>query len=110
VLAAFQSVEEQLSAAGVLEQQQQLRRTASEAADQAEQQMLNRYKQGLVAYTEVVTAQASALSARRALLQVSLARQTATVGLVAALGGGWRSAAIAQESDPAIGVDRPSSR
>jgi NodT family efflux transporter outer membrane factor (OMF) lipoprotein len=89
VLAAFQEVEDQLTAASTLEQQQTLRRDASEAADQTEQQMLNRYREGIVAYTDVVTAQASALSARRALLQVSLQRQTAAVSMIEALGGGW---------------------
>ena len=89
VLAAFSDVEDQLSSARALEEQQALRRTASEAADQTEQEMQNRYAQGLVAYTDVVTAQASALSARRALLQVSLGRQTGAVSMISALGGGW---------------------
>jgi NodT family efflux transporter outer membrane factor (OMF) lipoprotein len=89
VLAAFAAVEDQLSAASSLEQQQALRRIASQAADQTEQEMQNRYKAGLVAYTDVVTAQASALSGRRALMQVSLGRQTAAINMVAALGGGW---------------------
>jgi NodT family efflux transporter outer membrane factor (OMF) lipoprotein len=89
VLSAFSAVEDQLSAAASLEQQQALRTVASEAADQTEQEMQNRYKAGLVAYTDVVTAQASALSARRALMQVSLNRQTAAINMVAALGGGW---------------------
>ena len=89
VLAAFSAVEDQLSAATSLEQQQALRRIASQAADQTEQEMQNRYQQGLVAYTDVVTAQASALSARRALMQVSLSRQTAAINMVSALGGGW---------------------
>ncbi len=89
VLGAFQEVEDQLSAASALEQQQALRRAASVAADQTEQQMLNRYRQGQVGYADVVTAQASALGARRALLQVSLSRQTAAVAMIAALGGGW---------------------
>jgi NodT family efflux transporter outer membrane factor (OMF) lipoprotein len=89
VLAAFQDVEDQLTAAGTLEQQQALRREASEAADQTEQQMLNRYSQGIVAYTDVVTAQATALAARRALIELSLQRQTAAVAMIEALGGGW---------------------
>jgi len=89
VLTAFSAVEDQLSAATSLEQQQALRKLASEAADQTEQEIQNRYKAGLIAYTDVVTAQASALSARRALMQVSLERQTAAVNLVSALGGGW---------------------
>lgn len=95
VLTAFQSVEDQLSSADSLQQQQALRRTASEAADQTEQQMLNRYREGIVAYTDVVTAQATALSARRSLMQVTLARQTAAVLMVEALGGGWTTQELA---------------
>ena len=97
VLTAFSAVEDQLSAATSLEQQQALRKVASQAADQTELEMQNRYKQGLVAYTDVVTAQASALSARRALMQVSLNRQTAAISMVAALGGGWSTQQLAAD-------------
>jgi len=97
VLEAFSAVEDQLSAAASLEEQQALRRVASQAADQTEQEMQNRYKLGLVAYTDVVTAQASALSARRALMQVSLNRQTAAIDLVSALGGGWSVEKLSKE-------------
>lgn len=89
VLAAFQDVEDQLAAVRVLARQQELRRQASQAADQAEAQMLNRYRAGQVNYTDVVTAQAAALSARRALVQVQADRQNAAVALIQALGGGW---------------------
>ena len=95
VLTAFSAVEDQLSAASSLEQQQALRKEASQAADQTEQIMQNQYQQGIVAYTDVVTAQASALSARRALMQVSLSRQTAAISMVAALGGGWSTQQLA---------------
>ncbi|WP_395704229.1 efflux transporter outer membrane subunit [Aquabacterium sp.] len=91
VLAAFQDVEDQLAAVRVLEQQEALRRQASTAADQTEQQVLNRYNAGQVGYTEVVAAQVSALNARRALAQVLASRQAAAVGLIRALGGGWRA-------------------
>ena len=97
MLTAFSGVEDQLSAAASLEQQQALRKVASQAADQTEQEMQNRYKQGLVAYTDVVTAQASALSARRALMQVSLSRQTAAMQMVSALGGGWTTQQLADK-------------
>jgi NodT family efflux transporter outer membrane factor (OMF) lipoprotein len=93
VLTAFQDVENQLSASRVLEKQLDLRRAASEAADQAEQQVLNRYKAGQVAFTEVITAQTTALSARRTLAQVRADRQTAAVALIQALGGGWQGLA-----------------
>ena len=89
VLSAFQQVEDQLAAAQILQRQQELRRAASQAADEAEAQFLNRYRAGQVSYTEVVTAQVSALNARRALAQAQADRQTAAVALIQALGGGW---------------------
>ena len=64
-------------------------KTASDAADLTEQQILNRYREGQLSYTDVVTAQASALSARRALVQVAVSRQVSAITLIQALGGGW---------------------
>ena len=91
VLTAFQGVEDELAATRVLLTQQDLRRQASEAADQVEQQVLNRYRSGQVSYTEVITAQATALSARRALVQAMADRQTTAVALIQSLGGGWQA-------------------
>jgi NodT family efflux transporter outer membrane factor (OMF) lipoprotein len=90
VLDAFRDVEDQLATTRVLEQQYALRKQASEAADQTEAQVLNRYRAGQVSYTEVVTAQVTALSARRALVQLTGSRQTSAVALIQALGGGWQ--------------------
>jgi len=89
VLAAFRDVEDQLSATRVLQIQQALRQQASRSADQLEQQVLNRYRSGQVSYTEVITAQTTALSARRAVVQANADRQTTAVALIQALGGGW---------------------
>ena len=94
VLTAFQAVEDQLSTTRALAEQAELRRAASEAADLTEQQLLNRYKAGQVSYTEVVTAQASALSARRTLSQLAASRQAAAIALIQALGGGWKASTI----------------
>ena len=91
VLVAFQAVEDQLTQAATLAAQEGLRREALAAAERTEQQMLNRYRAGQVGYTEVVAAQATALSARRALLQLQVNRQVAAVALVQALGGGWQA-------------------
>ena len=90
VLTAFQGVEDQLTATASLAQQELLRREASAAADRTEQQILNRYRAGQVSYTDVVTAQASALNARRTVLQLLVNRQTAAVSLIQGLGGGWQ--------------------
>ena len=89
VLTAFQSIEDQLTATASLAEQEVLRREASTAADRTEQQILNRYRAGQVSYTEVVTAQATALNARRTVLQLVASRQNAAVGLIQGLGGGW---------------------
>ncbi|MEJ7686759.1 MAG: efflux transporter outer membrane subunit, partial [Variovorax sp.] len=92
VLVAFQNVEDQLTAGSSLAQQEGLRREASAAADRTEQQFLNRYREGQVGFTDVVTAQVSALNARRTLLRLQVDRQTAAVALIQALGGGWQAA------------------
>ena len=92
VLVAFQSVEDQLSTLRTLAAQERLRREAAAAAELIETQIRNRYDAGQVSYTEVVTAQASALNARRALLQLEADRQSATIALIQALGGGWQVA------------------
>ena len=91
VLSAFADVEDQLNATKILAQQQDLRRVASEAADKVEEQVLNRYKAGQVSYSEVVQAQATALSARRSLVQAQADRQATAVALIQALGGGWHA-------------------
>jgi NodT family efflux transporter outer membrane factor (OMF) lipoprotein len=91
VLSAFGAVEDQLSATRALAEQLALRQQASSAADQVEQQMLNRYNAGQVGYTDVVTAQVTALSARRSLVQAQADRQTTAVALIQSLGGGWHA-------------------
>jgi NodT family efflux transporter outer membrane factor (OMF) lipoprotein len=89
VLTAFQIVEDQLVATRVLGEQLALREEASRSADLVEQQVLNRYEAGQVAFTEVITAQQTAQNARRALVQLQASRQVAAVSLIQALGGGW---------------------
>ena len=102
VLTAFQGVEDQLTAGATLAQQEGLRREASLAADKTEQQLLNRYRSAQVNYTDVVTAQAAALSARRSLVQTQLNRQVSAVTLIQGLGGGWRAEWLTEP--PAAGV------
>lgn len=91
VLAAFEDVENQLTAVRTLERRYALLKTSSDAADQTERMILNQYQAGQVAYTDVVAAQASALSARRSLLAAAVARQAAAAALIQALGGGWKA-------------------
>ncbi|HSW03856.1 efflux transporter outer membrane subunit [Aquabacterium sp.] len=92
VLTAFQSVEDLLSTRLALNEQLLQRQQASAAADLSEQQVLNRYRAGQVGYTEVVTAQSSAASARRSVVQLQSSRQLNAIALIQALGGGWQVA------------------
>jgi NodT family efflux transporter outer membrane factor (OMF) lipoprotein len=92
VLEALQNVEDELTATQVLAQQSDLRRQASTAADAAETIVANQYRSGQVSYTDVVTAQTQAYTARRALAQVLAQRQTTAVALIQSLGGGWNAA------------------
>lgn len=91
VLSAFQDVEDQLAATRVLKAQETLRRQAADAALQAQTQMQRRYEAGQVTYSDVVATQATALTARRALVQALADRQTTAVALIQSLGGGWRA-------------------
>jgi NodT family efflux transporter outer membrane factor (OMF) lipoprotein len=90
-LSAMKDVEDQLNTLSTLQEQTGHARAAADLASRIEQQMLNRYQAGLTTYTDVVTAQASALNARRSLLQLQLQRQQAVVSLIQALGGGWQA-------------------
>jgi NodT family efflux transporter outer membrane factor (OMF) lipoprotein len=93
VLEALQNVEDELAATRVLAQQNILRHQASTAADAAEIIVANQYRSGQVSYTDVVTAQTAAYTARRAVAQTAAQRQTTAVALIQSLGGGWKAGA-----------------
>lgn len=97
VLAAFQAVEDALGQVDALRAQQPQLQQALDAADKVEQQMLNRYKEGIVQYTDVVTAQITALNARRSLLQLQMNQQIAAANLVQQIGGGWHAPWVEQK-------------
>ena len=89
VLTAFEQVEDDLAAARVLQTEQgQVEQEVAEA-DQTVKITLNEYEAGTVAYTSVVTAQATALSAHVSLATLQGQRISNSIGLIAALGGGW---------------------
>ncbi len=89
VLEAFQGTEDNLLALRVLEGEQGLREQAEAQARQAEQIVLNNYKVGHVAYSDVITAQNATLQAMISTLNVRRSRLEASVGLIQDLGGGW---------------------
>jgi NodT family efflux transporter outer membrane factor (OMF) lipoprotein len=101
VLSAFQQVEDQLVALRVLEQQAQIQQLAVTSARQAVSLTVYQYEAGTVAYTNVVTVQAIALTDEQNLLTTLGNRLSASVALVAALGGGWNTQMLAEGSAPA---------
>ena len=58
----------------------------------------NRYKGGVDTYLQVITAQAVALANERNQVDILRRRMDASVLLIKALGGGWKSADLPQLS------------
>ena len=88
VLAAFQEVEDNLAAVRVLEEAGVEQAAAVSAAAEAETIALNQYRAGTVSYLNVVTAQATHLSAQRSASDLAARRLVAAVLLAKNAGGG----------------------
>ena len=82
-------MEDQLAATRVLADEYTLRQTAATDADLAATMVLDQYREGQVAYTNVVTAQVQAMTTRRTVVQAAAMRETTAVALVQSIGGGW---------------------
>src|SRR5438270_1285381 len=89
VLLAYQEVEDQLRGRTLLAGEAQSTADAVTTAQQAEAIALNRYKNGLVSYLDVIYAQTALLANQRTATQIGGQRMVATVVLIKALGGGW---------------------
>lgn len=89
-LTAFQQVEDQLVALRLLAEQTAAAESAVKAAQTAEKLVTNQYKEGVVAYSSVLTAQTARLLAEQNALTVCQNRFAASVSLIEALGGGWK--------------------
>jgi NodT family efflux transporter outer membrane factor (OMF) lipoprotein len=89
VLSAFQAVEDNLSAQALLDEEMQYQQAALTAAQRAETIALNQYRAGVVSYLNVLTAQNSRISAENSLWSVKNRQYSASVALIAALGGQW---------------------
>jgi NodT family efflux transporter outer membrane factor (OMF) lipoprotein len=99
VLTAFQDVEDGLSGLRILADQAKVQAEAVASARDAVRITLNEYRAGTVAYTSVVTAQATALSDEETALQIRESRMTTHVSLIKALGGGWSEEQMAKLDD-----------
>lgn len=89
VLTALQEVEDNLATLRILEQEAAVQREALEAARLSLSLVTNQYKAGTVNYLNVITAQATALTAERSMLDILGRRMSASTVLIRALGGGW---------------------
>lgn len=110
VLTAFQQVEDQLAALRILAQQAEVQARAVKASDEAEQLVLNQYQAGTVAYTNVLTAQTTALQNRQGALSIAQNRLTASVALIEALGGGWHAGDLPDQEKLSSGEGDPSQK
>ena len=89
VLVAFQEVEDNLAALRVLAEEAGVQREAANSAAESLRLTGNQYQAGTVSYLNVVTAQASSLSAERSAIDIVGRRLLASAALIKALGGGW---------------------
>ncbi len=91
VLAGFQQVEDNLAALRILEQEAEVQTEAVKLSNQALALSLNQYKAGTVSYTNVVVAQANALTNQNNAVGILSRRVIASVQLITALGGSWNA-------------------
>ena len=103
VLTAYQEVEDQLAALRILAGEAQSTADAVADAQQAETIALNRYRNGLVSYLDVVYAQTALLANQRTATQIGGQRMVATVVLIKALGGGWLGVPASAGTNPSPG-------
>ena len=87
VITAFQEVEDNLAAQRRLAEQARYQGEALESARKAETIMMNQYKAGVASYLQVLTARSSRLSAESSWWSVKSSQYSASVSLIAALGG-----------------------
>ncbi len=91
VLAGFQQVEDNLATLRVLAHEVDLQSQAVRAAQLAERSALSQYRAGTTTYLSVVTAQTLSLANQRTAVQILGRQLAASVALITATGGGWRT-------------------
>ena len=100
VLTAFQQVEDNLALLDHYGSALADEQVGVAAAERALTIATHRYQQGAASYLEVITAQTTALQARRSAADLATRERRASVQLVRALGGGWEQGALASAPLP----------
>ncbi|KVF02951.1 efflux transporter outer membrane subunit [Burkholderia vietnamiensis] len=108
VLAACQQVEDNLALTHHLGDEAAREQEALDAAERALQLSMSRYRDGVVSYLDVVTAQTTELNTKVAMLELDTRRQLAAVGLIAALGGGWSAEETSSGTQAPAATQAPS--
>jgi multidrug efflux system outer membrane protein len=90
VLVAFGDIENNLAATHFLANEAQAQQRAVASARRAVELATQRYRSGIVNYTEVIDTSRDALQADRGNEQLAGQRLIASVQLIKALGGGWQ--------------------
>ena len=98
VLQAFREVEDQLSNLHYLSDQAASRTTATRASKRAYEVARQRYDVGYSSNLEFLDAQRSLLAAQRGEVQVLGQRYVATIQLIKALGGSWKTPPMAAKT------------
>lgn len=89
VLEALRETEDALATLRSREQEIERQQKVVTLAEENLRLVMNRYQAGIVTYLEVTTAQTTELNARNALFALQGEQLSASVQLIAALGGGW---------------------
>lgn len=96
VLDSFREVEDALVQLDVMQREAVVQQQALASARDSLRLIENQYKAGTVDYLSVASIQATALSNERNALTLLGSQLTASVQLIAALGGGWSTAELEQ--------------
>jgi len=94
VLTTFQSVEDQLLALRVLQQEAQFQAEAVTSAQKAADVALNQYNAGTIPYTTVIVDIQALVADQQQLLTIRQNQLIAVVTLIEDLGGGWESSRL----------------
>ncbi|MFI4938672.1 MAG: efflux transporter outer membrane subunit [Candidatus Berkiellales bacterium] len=97
VLTAFQNVEDNLVALRVLDTEIAKQNEAVKTSREALSVVLNEYKAGTLALSDVLNAEITLYTAQKGANDIAYRQMTAAVNLITALGGGWDVAKLPEK-------------